>query len=556
MKTETRNCKTCKTDFTLDSDELDFYEKMKVPVPGICPDCRFKMRAMFRNETNLYSGRTCALCNKSVLSMYNPKSPYTIYCYDCFYSEKWDSKDYFVEYDETKPFIPQFKELLEKVPKIATYLSLSLGQNVNSNYVNMASGCKNCYLIFNSGPAEDVFYSRGVKHVKDSSDIYFGTKSDRCYESVNIQESSGILWGHNVTGSVDSSFVVNCRGVIDCFGCVNLNNKSHCFLNKQMSPEEYKIKIKEILGSYKKIEEFKKEFEEFRKSFPVRENNNLKTVDSTGDYLFECKNVKDSFEVTKGEDCRYLFASKDIRDSIGTIGHGTGSERLLEVVATGASSNVIGSYGVENSQDILYGFYIQKCKDCIGCDALKNGKYCILNKEYSKEEYERLREKIIKELTDADLYGLMIPMELAPFAYNETIAQDNMPMTRDEVLAHGYRWEDHIQKTEDRETMPPEQIPDHIKDVPETITKEILRCLECARNYKITEQELSFYKKMHIPIPRYCFYCRHADRIRRRGPYKFWDRKCAKCEKNITTNYAPTRPEIVYCEKCYQQEVY
>ena len=104
--------------------------------------------------------------------------------------------------------------------------------------------------------------------------------------------------------------------------------------------------------------------------------------------------------------------------------------------------------------------------------------------------------------------------------------------------------------------MKPEDIPDHIKDVQDSITKEILKCIDCNRNYKIIVQELLFYRKMNIPIPRKCFYCRHQDRIVRRGPYKFWTRNCAKCKKEIVTNYSPERPEIVYCEKCYQQEVY
>lgn len=556
MESVKQKCKKCKQDFILNLDDLGFYEKMKVPTPKVCPDCRFKMRAMFRNETTLYSGRKCALCGKGVISMYNPKSPYIIYCYKCFYSEKWEPRDYAMDYDEGRSFFEQFGELLKKVPKITTYLSLGYGLNINSEYVNMASGCKNCYLVFNTGPAEEVLYARGIKDSRDCVDIYFGTNIERCYECVNVHQSSGILWGKNVSGSVDSSFILNCRGVMNCFGCVNLNNKSHYFLNKPMEPDEYKKKVTEVLGSYEKVEEFKKEFEKFAQKFPMRENNNIKTTDSTGDYLLECKNVKDSFEVSKSEDCRYIFSSKEIKDSIGTIGYGVNSERLLEVVATGTSSNVIGSYGVENSSDILYGFYTGKCKDCIGCDGLKNGKYFILNKQYEKSEYERLKAKIIKELTEKDLYGLMIPAELAPFAYNESIAQDNMPLTKEEVLEEGLKWEDNIQKTERKETIKPSEIPDHIKDVQDSIINEILACIECNRNYKITEQELSFYRKIVLPIPRKCFYCRHKDRITRRGPYKFWNRKCTKCQKEIVTNYSLERPEMVYCEKCYQQEVY
>ncbi|MBI5139594.1 hypothetical protein HZA26_03220, partial [Candidatus Nomurabacteria bacterium] len=356
MKTE--KCNRCSEDFTLDKNDLSFYEKMKVPAPKVCPDCRFKLKALFRNETTLYSGRKCDLCGKSIISMYNPKSPYTIYCYDCFYSEKWNPQDYGITYNENRSFLNQFSELLKKVPKITTYISLGEGPNINSEYVNMASGCRNCYLVFNTSPAEDLLYSRGIRHGKDSSDMYFGTNFERCYESINVQDSSGVLWGKNVVGSVDCAFILNGRGLMNCFGCVNLNNKSYYFLNEPLPKEEYKKKVNEIMGSYEKIENFKKEFEKFALKFPRRENNNLKTVSSTGDYLFECKNVRDSFEVHLGEDCRYIYSSKGIKDSMGTIGYGTRSEMLLEVVATGLSSNVIGSYGAEESMNILYGFYV------------------------------------------------------------------------------------------------------------------------------------------------------------------------------------------------------
>ncbi|MCX6752319.1 MAG: hypothetical protein NTZ87_02350 [Candidatus Nomurabacteria bacterium] len=561
-----QNCKKCKHNFTLDQDDLSFYEKMsakggsasggKVPPPKVCPDCRFKMRALFRNETTLYSGRKCALCGKRVVTMYNPKSPYIIYCYDCFYSDKWDARDYAMDYDEGRSFLEQVKEFMIKVPRINLAISPSEGQNINTEYANSASGCKNCYMIFNSSPCENTLYSKGLKNSRDCSDLYFGKDIEQCYECVNVHQSSKIIWGQNINGSVDSYFILNCRNLMNCFGCVNLNSKSHYFLNKPMAPNEYKNKVNEIMGSYEKMQKFLEEFKKFVLNFPMRENNNIKTINSTGDYLFGCKNVKDSFEATNAEDSKYLFYSKEAKDSIGTIGYGTQSERLLETVSTGHSSNIIGSFFTHFSQDILYGYMIRNCQNCIACDGLKNGQYCILNKQYTKEDYERLKEKIINELKEKDLYGLMMPPELAPFAYNESIAQDNFPLTKEEVISQGFRWEDDIQKTEGKETMKPEDIPDHIKDVKDSITDEILKCVSCNRNYKIINQELSFYRKMNIPIPRRCFYCRHQDRITRRGPYKFWSRNCDKCKKEIMTNYAPDRPEIIYCEKCYQQEVY
>jgi hypothetical protein len=419
----------------------------------------------------------------------------------------------------------------------------------------MASGCKNCYLVFNSSPAEELLYSRCIRNGRDSSDIYFGTDFEKCYEGVNIQESSNICYGKNAVGCVDSHFILNGSGLMNCFGCVNLQNKSYHFLNEPMELEEYKKKVEEILGSYEKTEAFKKEFEEFALQFPRRATNNLKIVDSTGDYLFECKNVHESFEVLSGEDCKHIFSSKNIKDSIGTTGYGTQCEKVLEVVATGYSSNTIGSFWAENSQNILYGFQLSNCKDCIGCDGLRNAQYCIFNKQYSQEEYEDIRSTIIAELTEKKLYGLMMPPELAPFGYNETIGQLNMPMSREDAQQQGFRWEDDVQMTTGKETIQPEDMPDSIQDVSDDIVKEVLRCVDCDRNYRLIPQELGLYKKLGVTLPRKCFYCRYKDRIKRRGPYKFYNRSCAKCNTGIVTNYAPDRPEKIYCEQCWRDEV-
>ena len=56
------------------------------------------------------------------------------------------------------------------------------------------------------------------------------------------------------------------------------------------------------------------------------------------------------------------------------------------------------------------------------------------------------------------------------------------------------------------------------------------------------------YLKSHIP---------EEDRFKLKNPYFLWTRKCMKeaCENVFETSYNPDRPEIVYCEKCYQQEV-
>ena len=82
--------------------------------------------------------------------------------------------------------------------------------------------------------------------------------------------------------------------------------------------------------------------------------------------------------------------------------------------------------------------------------------------------------------------------------------------------------------------------------------------LSYTKDVQLIFNEFLFYKKLEIPLPRMCPECRHKRRIKSRGPNKLWTRSCMKpgCNNEFETSYSPDRPEIIYCEKCYQQEVY
>lgn len=151
-------------------------------------------------------------------------------------------------------------------------------------------------------------------------------------------------------------------------------------------------------------------------------------------------------------------------------------------------------------------------------------------------------------------YGEFFPAEASPFAYTHTISPEHFPLTKEEAIAQGFRWQD-INPTEYQTTKDAKDISDNIESVGPEILKEILKCERCNRAYRIIEPELQFLKQMKIPAPRWCVDCRHYDRISQRNPAIFYDRKCDKCGKNIRTSYAPDRPEIVYCESCYNAEV-
>lgn len=99
-------CQNCKTEFTIEPEDFEFYEKIQVPPPTFCPECRMARKMMFRNERVLYK-RKCNLCKENIISIYHPKSSYTVYCNKCWWSDKWDSMNYGKNYDFKKSFFEQ-----------------------------------------------------------------------------------------------------------------------------------------------------------------------------------------------------------------------------------------------------------------------------------------------------------------------------------------------------------------------------------------------------------------------------------------------------------------
>jgi hypothetical protein len=161
-------------------------------------------------------------------------------------------------------------------------------------------------------------------------------------------------------------------------------------------------------------------------------------------------------------------------------------------------------------------------------------------------------------------YGDFFPFEISPFGYNGTNAQDFFPITKEEASKMKFLWKDKEVRNYSI-TLQSENLEDSIQDVKDNIINEVIGCpnngkeeFQCTTAYRITPEELLFYRQKNLPLPRYCQNCRHYQRLKYRNPLKLWHRKCMKegCTNEFETSYSPERPEIIYCEKCYQQEVY
>ncbi len=587
MNKELRSCQNCKAQFTIEPDDFSFYEKIHVPPPTFCPQCRLQRRMSWRNERSLYK-RKCQAPGHSeeMISAYDPASPFVTYDAPYWWSDAWDPLTYGRAYDFNRPFLLQFRELMERVP-LLTLVNINA---VNSEYANWADGNKNCYLVFGVGWNENISYASRSMNSKDSLDIFVANKNELCYECVNCAESYRLLWSVNSKNCTDSAFLYDCRNCSNCFGCANLVSKSYHIFNQPYSKEEYGKKLKEFdLGSRSEVERIRKKFEEEVYANAIhRYASIVASTGSTGDNVNNSKNCKFCFDIYRNvEDSKYQMGSLELKDSYDGIGQYK-TDLSAENVDNNIGSREVSSVTIYNSHDIHYSLNCHASSNLFGCIGLRSKQYCILNRQYTKEEYDELIPKIIEHMDAMPYqdtrgrhyrYGDFFPIELSPFAYNETIAQEYFTFDEKETVHNGYRWRNPDQKNY-AITKSSADLPDHIKDVSDAITNEVIGCAhkgtckeQCTAAFKIVPHEIQFYRKLGIPIPVLCPNCRHYARLKKRNPMKLWHRQCTcdyrvypntakhthhltgRCPNEFETSYAPERKEIVYCEQCYKSEV-
>jgi len=544
---------------------------------------------VFINLRILYK-RNCNLCKKGIVSIYHKDVLFPVYCNKCWWSDKWDSLSYAEDFDFNKPFLQQFFELHKKVPRQATTVRNSIG----CNYCNATVSSKNCYLNFGSYMSENCLYCSYPIMSRDSVDSDWGMNMDHAYGSYN---SDAIFNAKHVYFSeecIDCSFLFDCRGCTECFGCVNLRHKKYHLFNQRLTKEAYREQMKYWdLGSYSKIQEAQRKFKEFFMSLPHRFAWMRNSFDVTGDNIKNSKNCQSCFIVLNGvENCRYVLSGGLLlKDSYDVTVGGEKSQLLYETTGSLNSERVFFSRGSNNSHNVEYSDSPYGSHHVFGCVFPRNKSYCILNKQYTKEKYETLVPKIIEHMNSMPYidkkeriykYGEFLPPEMSPWAYNESWSQEWFPLDKGEVVNKGYKWRD--QEIRDyKETISHNNLPDHIKNTPDSIVNEVISCEHggncnelCTEFFRIIPEELKFYRQMNIALPRLCSNCRYFQRIKWRNPPRLWDRQCqcagiksdnekyanttehfhkaGHCPNLFKTSYDPDREEVIYCQQCYNSE--
>lgn len=457
-----QTCRQTGKIFKIPEEDLEFYRKINVPVPTLCPEERERRRWAWRGK-NFYI-KKCDKCLNRAMSWFQPEvNEIKTYCEYCFKSEKYDATEYGREFDFDKSFFEQFRNLMKVTPR---HISNSTN-NENSEYIICAHKNKNCYLVDEIDGSKDCYFGYNIQYCKDIIEGLYVRDSEIGYDLVKAEGCYAVFYSKTVFNCANSAFLLNCRSAKNCLFCCNLRNKQYHLFNKPVSKEEFEKKWKEIFdGSQETLGKNQKIFREFLKTQDIPKNVIINCEDCTGNYLSNCKNVKDSFCVDNCRDCRYcsdIHYSRDCYDV--NIYEG---ELMYECTHVGPKG--YGQYFSQLgwfSHNIFYCIDLRSCRDCFGCIGLKKKQYCVFNKQYTKKDYFKLQERIIEHMRKTGEYGEFFPIEMSPYPYNITMAQRLFPLTKEEVIKRGLKWREEDDK----------------------------------KDFKLTEAEKRFYAKYGIPIP-------------------------------------------------------
>ena len=376
---------------------------------------------------------------KRIVTNVPPENDVPVYDILYWWSDKWDKFATGREFDFDRPFFEQFRELMAVAPRPNLQRAAQLDEN--SDYTNYAGENKNCYLIFDSDKNRDCYYSYSINSCEDVMDCFRAERCELCYECIDCVNCYGSAYLQNCDNCANSYFLKNCIGCKDCFGCVNLKNKQYYILNEKYSKEEYFERIKSLgLNTSSGLKGIRPEFVNFSAKFPQKDLQGVQNENVIGDYLTNCKNAFYCFDSRNLWDCKYIIqAFDDAKDCMDCVEVGYGAELLYECCYVGytAHSNRFCTHALGNNDNLTYCYYCPSSSYLFGCAGLPHAEYCILNKQYSEDDYNALVPKIIEHMKGTEEWGEFFPPECAPVAYNLSHAHEYYPLTKAEALETG-----------------------------------------------------------------------------------------------------------------------
>ena len=522
-----------------------------IPVLPLSPQERMRSILAYRNDRRLFK-RVCSMSGEPMISAYHKDTPFPVIKSSLWWGDEWEAMGCGFVPDTNQPFFPQFATLQSQVPREGT----SVVNSENCEYNSHTRDSKNGYLNHLSAQCENVLYSHLMISCTDCVDGISNTECTLCFDCGFVKQCYECVKCEESSNCTDCHFSYQLRGCSNCLLCTNLTGKKFYYRNQPCTPEEFATLKSSLLdGDSATYTATCKEYEALKTSSPQRATHTLNCEDVLGEHLTDSKHCYGCFDIRSSEDCFNLWngGSNDVIHGYSILL--PRSQSVFSCVTIRGCQNIFFSSNCWNSNDLWYCDNCVNCADCFGCVGLKKKRHCFFNVQHSPSEYEALARDWRERMIAGKEWGEFFPMQHSPFCYNESAAQDFFPMTQHDIVSEGLRYrefDDAVARSEGsaKEATRP---PVHLSSLQEGM---ILDCPACSLRYRIVQQEIDFYQKMHVPPPQQCPECRLTARIVERCPYSLVSRKCSNCSIDLETVYTEQKAPQVLCETCYMEKVF
>ncbi len=384
-----------------------------------------------------------------------------------------------------------------------------IGTTENVQFSDCIWDAKNVYLSYVSGESiSNVLYSLHVKiycnNVLNSVMVWDGC--DIVYQSTGIIKSYKVFYSKYIYSSNNIRFCTNMMSCSECMFCDGLSNASYCIRNQQFTEEEYQEKKQELLSQ-------KQLFETRYKEIAVA-GQNLASANCKGNFIIKSTNVENginAYQINNGRNIINAWGAELDENIVDCCLWGTPAAK------DNYFCNMFGgwdnNYGWWNSyywSNNYYCIYCDACSYCLGCVGLKNRQFCILNKEYSKEERFILANKIFKNMEADWTLWQFFPWSMSPFYFNDSFAYlIDDTFTKEEVSKEWYLRRDEGIKVdipqgadvvETKDLSSREWFENWTWKINPEILKKVIRD-EKWNYYRIVPMELDFLQKHGLPLP-------------------------------------------------------
>lgn len=549
LPVKTSICPISAKEFKPSSFEADFCRKIGVPAPKICPEERLRRRLAYHNQIYVYR-RTSSHTGRPMFAMYTEDAPFPVIEKELWWGDSWDASEHGRPYDFSKPFFSQFSKLSKVVPRFP----LSIVRVENSEYVNNSTGLRNCYLVFGL-EVEDSLHSVEIEFSRSCVDCTYVNNCELCFNCVMCNRCYNLQESFECDGCSDSFFLRNCRACADCFGCINLSHKLFYIYNKPYTEGAYKEFIAGLtLSSQQEREALRVQIDRFFSSYPRAAVSMSQVEDVSGNYIYESRQVHNSFFVRGSERLSNCFALRKANDCMDYTGWGNGAELVYESAICGNNIyDIKFCYQCfDNLAHLEYCQFCINCANCFGCVALRNKEYCVLNRQYSKQEYLELLPRIVAHMRSTGEYGEFFPLSESPIPYNNSQAQRYFPLEKEEAEKQRLAWYEREQER-GAKVVQAADLPDAL---PKNDAPIVVASAKSGKAFRISTAEIQRYRMFNVPLPRTNYDERMEERAKLMGGLTLFSRECARSGKEITTSHGGDAVFPVWDREIFEQEAY